>query len=177
MSPKLSPDPTPQPGPLISCPEVPGERRGDLLGRSTLPRSRPIAAASRPARASSSSLAWPTTPGRTAQPRSRRWPPWCVIPACPSGRCAPAWTSWKPGASSARRADVLTVSLAATVGLARGSSRRGGRRGPGPPRCHRCPRRGASAGAVWPAVPGFKVAWWGRTGRIETSWVSRAPAP
>ena len=53
-----------------------------------LARSRPTEAATRLARASSCSSAWPTTPGRTARARSRRWPRWSATPACRSGRYA-----------------------------------------------------------------------------------------
>jgi hypothetical protein len=59
----------------------------------------PARAASPPARASSGLPGWPAMLGRMGRVRSRRWR-WSLTRAWPSGRCAAAWASWRPGASS-----------------------------------------------------------------------------
>jgi hypothetical protein len=99
MSHKLSHDPSGRPGAPGGSREAAGERRGDLLGAQPGP-SQPTAAGGRPPGASSSSSAWPTTPARTAPPRSRRWPRWSATPGRPSAQCALAWTGCKSTASS-----------------------------------------------------------------------------
>ena len=40
--------------------------------------------------------------GRTAPARSRRWPRWSAAPGWRNRRSAPAWTGWRPRASSHR---------------------------------------------------------------------------
>jgi hypothetical protein len=75
-----------------------GERRGDLVGAQPDPALL-ARAASPPARASSGLPSWPAMLGRMGGcvPIGGRW---SLTRAWPSGRCASAWASWRPGASS-----------------------------------------------------------------------------
>jgi hypothetical protein len=95
MRPELRPGPYVRPG----CGEVPGERRGHLVGAQLAPV--PADRGGQPSSACKFELVGlANNAGPDGAGAFRRWQRSSATPARPSALCAPAWTGWKPRASS-----------------------------------------------------------------------------